>query len=131
MCLRHSCSACWIVLFFCTWLRNWSWNICAMINWNTLIKYNILSFTSASVCKIFPTRIRKIHQVILSFNNSLSQQVRYWCIIHINIILQSQSLIVPNVSQYMYQSFKVYFTRILWKLFYLVHCKNQVHSCRQ
>ena len=85
--------------------------MCAMVNYNTLIKYHVCSCTSASVWKIFPTRIRKIHQVVLSFNNNFYQRVRYRCIIHICIIFQSQSVIVSNVSQYMYQSFKVYFSR--------------------
>ena len=31
----------------------------------------------------------------------------------------------------MYQSFKVYFTRISWELCQLIYCKTLVHSCRQ
>ena len=70
-----------------------------------LDKNNICSCTSASVWKILLTRIRKSHKVVLSLNTSLSQQVSYWCIIHIHMMLQAQSIIFPSVSQYMYQSF--------------------------
>ena len=64
-----------------------------------LDKYNLCSCTSDSVWIILPTRIREIHQVILSFNTSLSQWVRYWCIIHICVIFQAQSIIFPNLYQ--------------------------------
>ena len=47
---------------------NWSWNICAMVNWTTVIKYIVCFFTSDSVWTILPTRIRKIHQVVLGLN---------------------------------------------------------------
>ena len=50
-----------------------SWNMCSVVNWPTLIKYNVCSYTSSSVWKISPNRIRKIHQVILSCNTSLYQ----------------------------------------------------------
>ena len=42
--------------------------MCTMVNWTTLITYNICSCTSAKVWKILPTRIGKIHQWILSFS---------------------------------------------------------------
>ena len=69
--------------------------------------------------------------MVLGFNIGLSQEISYCCIIKICIVFQAQSLIVPNVSQQMYQSLKVYLTRIWWKLFLLVYCKTQVHYCRQ
>ena len=65
MCKSHSCSACNIVLNLCTWLRNWSWNMCAMVNWPNSIKYNLCSCASDSVWTIFPTRTRESHQLIL------------------------------------------------------------------
>ena len=77
ICQSYSCSSWCIVLTLCTWLSNWSWNMCAMVNYRTLIKYNVCSCTSSSVWKILPTRIRKNHQVIISFNTSLSQQISY------------------------------------------------------
>ena len=99
ICQRHSCSAFCIVLTFCAWLRNLYWNMCAMFNWPNLIKDNICYCNSASGWEILPTRIIKIHQVIISFNNRFSKQVSYWCIIRIFIILQAQSIIVPDVYQ--------------------------------
>ena len=110
----HSWSAWCIVLTLCTWLGNWSWNMWDMVNWPTLIKYNSCSCNFDSVWKILPTIIREIHYLIISLNNILYQLVRYRCIIHTRITLQSQSLIVSNLTQYMYQSFKVYFTRVWW-----------------
>ena len=83
-----------------------------MLNWLTLIKYNLCYCTSDSVWKILLTRIRKGHQVILSFNTSLYQKVRYRCIIYISIIFQAQSIIFPNIPQYMYKPLNMYFTRV-------------------
>ena len=60
---------------------------------------NICSYTSSSVWTILPTRIRKIHQVVLGLNIGLSQEISHWCIIQINIVFQVQSLIVP-VTKY-------------------------------
>ena len=68
MCLSNSCSACCIVFTFYTLLSNLYWNMCDMVNCPTLIKYNVCSCTSASAWTTFPTRIRKIHQVVLGFN---------------------------------------------------------------
>ena len=48
-----------------------------MVNWSTLIDNKICSCTSSSVWTILPTRIRKIHQVILGFNTGLSQQASF------------------------------------------------------
>ena len=43
----HSFSTFWIILTFRTILCNWTWNMCAMINWSTLIK-NI--YTDLRLC---------------------------------------------------------------------------------
>ena len=58
-----------------------------MVNWNTLMKYNICSYTSTSVCTIFSTRIIERHQLVLSLNASLSQKLRWRCIFNVSIIL--------------------------------------------
>ena len=71
MCSIHYCSECCIVLTLYTGLSNWSWNMCAMVNWPTLIENNIYSCTSSSVWTIFPNRIRKSHQVVLGFITGL------------------------------------------------------------
>ena len=78
-----------------------------------LYKNNIWSFTSASVWTIFTDRIRENHQLILSINSSLYQQVIYRCIINTRRILQDQSRIFPNISQQMYQTIKIYSNIIL------------------
>ena len=114
--VKEFCSECCIVLTLCTGLSNWYWNMCAMVNWTTLIENNICPCNSFSVWKILPNRIRKSHQVILGFIIGLSQEISHWCIIQICIVFQAQSLIVPNLSQQMYQSLKVYLTRISQKL---------------
>ena len=77
-----------------------------------LDKNNICSCTSSSVWTILPTRIRKIHQMVLGLKIGLSQEISRWCIIQISILFQAQIFIVSNVSQQMYQSLKVYLTRI-------------------
>ena len=97
-CQMIACSACCIVLTFCIGLCNWSWNMCTMVNWSTLIENNICSCASFSVWTILPTRIRKIHQVVLGLNIGLSQDISYWCSIHICILLQYQGLISMIVS---------------------------------
>ena len=35
-------------------LRNWTWNMCAMINCSTVIKHNICSHTYSSICTFLP-----------------------------------------------------------------------------
>ena len=43
--------------------------MCDMVNWPTFIENNLCSCTSSSFWTIFPTRIRKIHQVILGWKD--------------------------------------------------------------
>ena len=81
-----------------------------MINWYTLIKHNILS--SASIWTVLPDRIREHQQLVLSINASLSQEVRYRCILNLGIVSQAQILVVPNLSQQVYQTLKFYYTMI-------------------
>ena len=44
----------------------------------------------------------KINQVVCCFNIGLSQEISYWSIIQICIVLQAQIHVVPNVYQQMY-----------------------------
>ena len=57
---------------------------------------HLMVFSDSSVWTILPTRIRKIHQVVLGFNIGLSQEISHWCIIQICIVFQAQSLVVPE-----------------------------------
>ena len=46
-------------------------------------------------------------------NSDLSQDVRYRCTIYLGIIFQAQVIVFPNISQQLYQTLDVYFTKIL------------------
>ena len=112
VCQSHSCILCFSITSFSTWLSNWTWNVCAVINCSTLIKHNIFSCTSVSICKVLLYGIIEHHQLVLSNNSSLPQEFRYRCILYLGIIYQAQILVLPNISQQVYQTLKVYFTRI-------------------
>ena len=60
--------------------------MCAMMNWFTLIKNITLYCTYASIWKVLPTEIIENHQLVVSLNASLYQEVRYRCITELGII---------------------------------------------
>ena len=61
---------------FSTRFCNWTWNMCKIINWSTLIKHNIFSCTSASIWTVLPSGM-----MVLTIHYSLYQEVRYRCIL--------------------------------------------------
>ena len=100
--------------------------MCERINCTTLIKHNIWSCTYDIVCKELPYGVIEHHQLVVGINYSLPQEVNYRCILYLGIIFQAQILVVPNISQQLYQTLKMYFTNIWWNfaIFYTANYKS-------
>ena len=94
---HHSWSAYFIVITLSTWLRNWTCNMCSMINWSIFIKNNILYCNYVSIWTVLPDIIIEHHQLVISFNDSLYQEVGYRCILYIGIIYQARITVVTNL----------------------------------
>ena len=69
-------SVCYIVITFRTWLRNCYWNMCAIINFSILIEQHICSCNTSSIWIVLTDVIIEHHQLVLSINASISQDVR-------------------------------------------------------
>ena len=64
------------MITFRTLLGNWTWNMCAIINWYTLIKTNIQTFPSENIWKVISSGIREDHQLVLRIDASLYQEAK-------------------------------------------------------
>ena len=81
-------------------------NMCAMINYFTLIKHNIRTCASGSIYTFLSGGIREHHQLVLLFDAILYPEVRLRCILYSGISFYSKILVIPNVSQQVYQYLK-------------------------